>query len=230
MNEQQLTKNIAKLRERVRRVAEKSQNANHPVQIVAVSKTRSAQDIRAAHACGLTNFGESYLQEALEKIHDLEDLPLIWHFIGPIQSNKTSGIATHFDWVHSVDRARVAERLNAQRPPGLEPLQVCLQVNISGEGSKSGVTLEDLPQLARRVHELPHLKLRGLMAIPAADAEPCRQRAAFRQMRHALAELRALVPDADTLSMGMSADMDAAILEGTTMLRVGTGIFGPRNR
>ncbi|MCB1687886.1 MAG: YggS family pyridoxal phosphate-dependent enzyme [Halioglobus sp.] len=230
MDEQQLSKNIAKLRERVRRVAEKSQIGNSTVRIVAVSKTRSAQEIRAAHACGLTDFGESYLQEALQKISELSDLPLVWHFIGPIQSNKTSGIATHFDWVHSVDRARVARRLSEQRPPQLPPLQVCLQVNISGEASKSGVSLEELPQLARTVCELPHLKLRGLMAIPAAEADTSQQQEAFRQMRGALAGIQALGPEIDTLSMGMSADMEIAIMEGATTVRVGTGIFGPRNR
>jgi pyridoxal phosphate enzyme (YggS family) len=230
MNEQQLSKNIAKLLQRVRRVAEKSQYGNSAVQIVAASKTRPAQDVRVAHACGLTDFGESYLQEALQKISELEDLPLVWHFIGPVQSNKTAGIATHFDWVHSVDRARVVKRLSEQRPPQLPPLQVCLQVNISGEDSKSGVRLEELPQLARTVLELPRLKLRGLMAIPAAEADSQQQQEAFRQMRSALAELRVLAPDIDTLSMGMSADMDTAIMEGATMIRVGTDIFGPRNR
>ncbi|CAA0115727.1 Pyridoxal phosphate homeostasis protein [Halioglobus japonicus] len=230
MNEQQLPKNIAKLQERVRRAAEKSQNGNSAVQIIAVSKTRSAQEIRAAHACGLTHFGESYLQEALQKVSDLDDLPLTWHFIGPIQSNKTAGIAPHFDWVHSIDRAKIAQRLNDQRPPELAPLQVCLQVNISGEDSKSGVSLEDLPQLARTVCELPHLKLRGLMGIPAAGADTLQLHQDFGQLRTALAELQTLAPDIDTLSMGMSGDMEPAIMEGATMVRVGTAIFGPRNR
>jgi pyridoxal phosphate enzyme (YggS family) len=230
MNEQQLSKNIAKLLQRVRRVAEKSQYGNSSVLVVAVSKTRPAQDVRAAHACGLTDFGESYLQEALQKISELEDLPLVWHFIGPVQSNKTAGIATNFHWVHSIDRARVAKRLSEQRPPQLPPLQVCLQVNISGEDSKSGVSLEELPQLAGTVIELPGLKLRGLMAIPAVEADSGQLQEAFRQMRNAMAELRVLAPDIDTLSMGMSADMDSAIMEGATTIRVGTAIFGPRNR
>lgn len=230
MNEHQLSKNIAKLRQRVRRAAEKSQYSNRSVLLLAVSKTRPAQDVRAAHACGLTDFGESYLQEALHKISELQDLPLVWHFIGPVQSNKTAGIAAHFHWVHSVDRARVAKRLSAQRPPQLPPLQVCLQVNISGEDSKSGVSLEDLPQLARTVIELPGLKLRGLMAIPAAESDGGQLQEAFRQMRNAMTELRVLAPDIDTLSMGMSADMESAIMEGATTVRVGTAIFGPRNR
>lgn len=230
MNELQLSNNIAKLFERVRRSAEKCQFGTGIVNVVAVSKTRSASDIRAAHACGLTDFGENYLQEALPKINALQDLPLVWHFVGPIQSNKTAAIAAHFDWVHSIDRSRVARRLNEQRPEQLPPLQVCLQVNISREGSKSGVSPEELPQLADTVLELPRLKLRGLMAIPAADADSRQQRQAFRQMREALVQLRTLVPDADTLSMGMSDDLEVAIMEGATLIRVGTAIFGPRGR
>lgn len=230
MNEPVLSKNIANLLQRVRLAAEKSQYGNSPVLVVAVSKTRPAQDIRAAYACGLTDFGESYLQEALQKISELQDLPLVWHFIGPIQSNKTARIATHFHWVHSVDRSRVAKRLSEQRPPKMPPLQVCLQVNISGEDSKSGVNLEGLPQLARTVIELPGLKLRGLMAIPAAQADSGQLQEAFRQMRTAMTELRELAPEIDTLSMGMSADMESAIMEGATTVRVGTAIFGPRNR
>jgi pyridoxal phosphate enzyme (YggS family) len=230
MNEIQLSNNIAKLFERVRRSAEKSQFSAGNVKVVAISKTRSAADIRAAHACGLSDFGENYLQEALPKINALQDLPLVWHFVGPIQSNKTAAIATHFDWVHSVDRPRVARRLSEQRPEQLSPLQVCLQVNISGEDSKSGVSLEALPQLVGAVLELPRLKLRGLMAMPAADADSRQQQQAFRQMREALEQLRALVPDVDTLSMGMSDDLEVAIMEGATLIRIGTAIFGPRGR
>lgn len=230
MTDVQLPNNIAKLRERVRFTAEKSHFGNRDVVLIAVSKTRPAEDIRAAHRCGLRDFGESYLQEALQKIDALQDLPLVWHFIGPIQSNKTAAIAGHFDWVHSVDRLKVATRLSEQRPAHLPPLQVCLQVNISGEESKSGVSLEALPQLAEAVLGLPHLKLRGLMAIPAADADSQQQREAFRQMREALAQLRIQAPEIDTLSMGMSDDMEIAILEGATMVRVGTAIFGRRNR
>jgi hypothetical protein len=230
MDEQQLSKNIAKLLQRVRLAAEKSQYSSGNVTIVAASKTRPAQDIKAAYACGLKDFGESYLQEALQKISALQDLPLVWHFIGPIQSNKTAGVATHFNWVHSVDRAKIARRLSEQRPPEMPPLQVCLQVNISGEDSKSGVRLEELPQLARTVLDLPRLKLRGLMAIPAAGVDSEQQRNAFRQMRNAAAQLRVFAPDIDTLSMGMSNDMEAAIMEGATMIRLGTAIFGPRNR
>jgi PLP dependent protein len=230
MDEQLLSDNIAKLLQRVRRSAQKSQYRNSDILVVAVSKTRTAQDIRAAHACGLMHFGENYVQEALQKIHELQDLPLVWHFIGPIQSNKTGHIAEHFDWVHSIDRERIATRLSEQRPPHLPPLQVCLQVNISGEDSKSGARVEELPQLARTVLALPHLKLRGLMAIPAANADAGQQHEHFNQMREALAQLRTLAPDIDTLSMGMSEDLEAAIVEGATIVRVGTAIFGPRSR
>jgi PLP dependent protein len=230
MDEQSLSNNIAKLLQRVRRSAQKSQYRNSDILVVAVSKTCTAQDIRAAHACGLINFGESYLQEALPKLSELQDLPLVWHFVGPIQSNKTGPIAEHFDWVHSIDRGKIARRLSEQRPPHLPPLQVCLQVNISGEDSKSGVSVEDLPQLAHTVLALPQLKLRGLMAIPEADADTEKQRESFRRMREALEQLRTLAPEIDTLSMGMSEDLEAAILEGATLVRVGSAIFGPRSR
>jgi pyridoxal phosphate enzyme (YggS family) len=178
----------------------------------------------------LTDFGENYLQEALQKMQALQDLPLVWHFVGPIQSNKTAAIAAHFDWVHSVDRLRVARRLSEQRPAHLPPLQLCLQVNISHEDSKSGVSLDELPQLVGTVLELPRLKLRGLMAIPAAGADSRQQQRAFRQMREALVQLRTLAPDIDTLSMGMSDDLEVAIMEGATLVRIGTAIFGPRDR
>lgn len=230
MDEQLLSDNIAKLLQRVRRCAEKSQYGNSDILVVAVSKTRSAVDIRLAHKCGLTDFGESYLQEALQKMAQLEDLNLVWHFIGPIQSNKTGPIAEHFDWVHSIDREKIARRLSEQRPHHLPPLQVCIQINISGEGSKSGVTIEELPHLARAVVELPHLRLRGLMAIPAANADAVLQREAFSQVREALAPLRTLTPDIESLSMGMSDDLEVAILEGATIVRIGSAIFGPRNR
>jgi PLP dependent protein len=230
MDEQLLSEKIEKLLQRVRREAQKSQYRNSDILVVAVSKSRSAQDIRAAHGCGLRHFGENYLQEALPKIRELQDLPLTWHFIGPIQSNKTGPIAEHFDWVHSVDREKIARRLSEQRPAHMPPLQVCLQVNISGEDSKSGTGLAELPQLARAVLELPRLTLRGLMAITAAAADTRQQHAYFSQMREALAQLRPLAPDIDSLSMGMSEDLDAAIAEGATIVRVGTAIFGPRNR
>jgi pyridoxal phosphate enzyme (YggS family) len=230
MNEQQLAHNIANLLERVRLSAEKSQRCADDILLLAVSKTRPEQDIRSAHKCGLREFGESYLQEALDKIEALQDLDLVWHFIGPIQSNKTRPIASSFHWVHSVDRAKIARRLSDQRPPGLPPLQVCLQVNISAEQSKSGVAPEQLPRLAQEVAQLPRLQLRGLMAIPAATQDSLQQRRAFAQLRREFEQLKLQLPGLDTLSMGMSGDMESAIAEGATILRIGSAMFGPRNR
>ena len=230
MDERLLFDKITNLRERVRLAAEKSQRTPGDIQILAVSKTHPAGAIRAAWRGGLDQFGESYLQEALAKMTELQDLPLTWHFIGPIQSNKTRPIAEHFDWVHSVDRGKIAQRLNQHRPESLPPLQICLQVNISGESSKSGASLEELPRLASEVLLLPRLRLRGLMAIPAPTSDPTQQRAAFAMLRQAMAQLQSLAPAMDTLSMGMSDDLEAAIAEGATMVRVGSGIFGSRNR
>ncbi|TGD72722.1 YggS family pyridoxal phosphate-dependent enzyme [Mangrovimicrobium sediminis] len=224
-----LRDNITKLLESIRLTAEKYDRPADAVTLVAVSKTRPANELREAFECGLREFGESYLQEALEKIETLADLPLTWHFIGPIQSNKTRPIAVHFDWVHSVEREKIARRLDEQRPPELPPLQVCLQVNISGEASKSGADPDALPALAAAVMQLPRLQLRGLMAIPARSADPAQQRAAFARLRALFEDLRGTHPELDTLSMGMSGDYRAAIAEGATVLRVGTGIFGPRD-
>jgi len=230
MDERLISANIAKLLERVRLAAEKSQRPPGDIRVLAVSKNHPAQAIRAAHGCGLDQFGESYLQEALAKMDQLGDLPLTWHFIGPIQANKTRPIAEHFAWVHSVDRGKIARRLSEQRPQGLPPLQVCLQVNISGEQSKSGISLDELPRLAQEVIGLPRLQLRGLMTIPAPSTDPEQQKAAFARLRLALDRLRELAPAADTLSMGMSDDLEAAIAEGSTVVRIGSGIFGSRNR
>lgn len=228
MNKQQLTDNIAKVRSRVRESAEKCQRQESAILLLAVSKTRPADEIRDAADCGLRHFGENYLQEALDKIEQLQDLDLVWHFIGPIQSNKTRPIATHFDWVHSVDRAKIARRLNDQRPESLAPLNICLQVNISGEDSKSGISPAELPALAQAVAQLPRLRLRGLMAIPEATDDVARQHANFSRLRELQEEVREMAAEADTLSMGMSADMEAAIAEGATIVRIGTDIFGPR--
>lgn len=215
------------------RIAEAERNFGRvagSVELLAVSKTKSATLIRAAYACGQRRFGESYAQEALTKMQALRDLDIEWHFIGPIQSNKTRDIANHFAWAHSVDRLKVALRLNDQRPQGLPPLQCCLQVNISGEASKSGLTLSELPAVAAAVARMPHLTLRGLMAIPAPEDDPDRQRQPFRALRLALDRLRADGLPLDTLSMGMSADLEAAVAEGAAIVRVGTAIFGPRER
>jgi pyridoxal phosphate enzyme (YggS family) len=229
MDERLLFDKIANLLGRVRLAAEKSQRRAGDIQILAVSKTHPAEAIRAAWRGGLDQFGESYLQEALAKMKELQDLPLTWHFIGPIQSNKTRSIAEHFAWVHSVDRGKIAQRLSQHRPESMPPLQICLQVNISGESSKSGVSLDELPRLASEVLLLPRLQLRGLMAIPAPTSDPAQQRAAFATLRQAMAQLQSVAPAMDTLSMGMSDDLEAAIAEGATMVRVGSGIFGSRN-
>ncbi|MEW5966942.1 MAG: YggS family pyridoxal phosphate-dependent enzyme [Pseudomonadota bacterium] len=200
------------------------------VALLAVSKTFDAASVRALAACGQRAFGENYLQEALAKQLQVEDLPLEWHFIGPIQSNKTRSIAENFSWAHSVDRLKIAERLSAQRPPDQPRLNVCIEVNVSGETSKSGVPPDELPALVEAVAKLPGLHLRGLMAIPAPTDDPAAQRAAFRRVRELYDALRARGHALDTLSMGMSADLEAAILEGTTMVRVGTALFGERNK
>ena len=200
------------------------------VRLLAVSKTFGAEAVRALAAAGQHAFGENYLQEAREKQAALADLALEWHFIGPIQSNKTRPIAEHFAWVHSVDRLKVAERLSAQRPPGLPPLMVCIEVNVSGEASKGGIAPAELPALAEAVARLPGLRLRGLMAIPAPTSDPVAQRAAFHRVRERFEALCARGLALDTLSMGMSADLEAAILEGASIIRVGTALFGERTR
>ena len=230
MSEQTIADNIAKLFERVRLAAQKSQRSESGISVLAVSKTRPCGDLRHAFNNGLTEFGENYLQEALTKIEQLADLPLTWHFIGPIQSNKTRAIAENFDWVHTVDRIKIAQRLSDQRPAHLAPLQICIQVNISREESKSGVMLESLPSLAKQILALPALQLRGLMAIPAATDDTNAQNAAFARLHTAQIELREFAPELDTLSMGMSGDMESAIAQGSTLVRIGTDIFGARKK
>ncbi|MBT8767882.1 YggS family pyridoxal phosphate-dependent enzyme [Metapseudomonas boanensis] len=221
-----IAENIAKVRARIREAAQASGRDFASIGLLAVSKTKPADAIREAYASGVTDFGENYLQEALTKQIELADLPLSWHFIGPIQSNKTKLIAEHFHWVHSVDRLKIAERLSAQRPTGLPPLNVCLQVNVSGEASKSGCAPEELPALAAAVGNLPNLQLRGLMAIPEPTDDLAAQHAAFAQLRQLL---QSLDPALDTLSMGMSHDLEAAIAEGATWVRIGTALFGARD-
>jgi PLP dependent protein len=215
---------------RITRAAAEAGRDAATVRLLAVSKTFGAAAVRDLAACGQREFGENYVQEALDKQAQLRDLPLLWHFIGPIQSNKTRSIAENFSWVHSVDRLKIAERLSAQRPAGLPPLQVCIEVNVSSEASKGGVTLAELPVLAGAVAALPGMQLRGLMAIPAPATDVAAQRAAFRQVRQAFEALVARGHPLDTLSMGMSADLEAAILEGATMVRIGTALFGERNK
>ena len=212
--------------------AQESGRPAESVQLLAVSKTFGADAVLEAVAAGQRAFGENYLQEGVDKIKAVQEAgapALEWHFIGPIQSNKTRPIAEHFDWVHTVEREKIAQRLSEQRPAGLAPLQICLQVNISGEASKSGVTPQELSALAHKVAALPNLTLRGLMAIPEPVEDYAQQRAAFAALRALYEQLRAEGLALDTLSMGMSADLRAAIVEGATIVRVGSAIFGSRN-
>ncbi len=221
-----LADNLSAISARIASAAQAVGRDPASVQLLAVSKTKPASAIREIHAAGVRDFGENYLQEALTKQQALSDLPLIWHFIGPIQSNKTKAIAEHFDWVHSVDRLKIAQRLSEQRPAGLGPLNICLQVNVSGEDSKSGCAPADLPALAAAVAALPNLRLRGLMAIPEPTEDRATQEAAFASLRK-LQEGLGL--GLDTLSMGMSHDLEAAIAQGATWVRIGTALFGARD-
>ncbi len=198
------------------------------IALLAVSKTRPAEDIATAHAAGQRLFGESYLQEAERKIRALAGLDIVWHYIGRIQSNKTRPIASLFDWVHGLDDARHARRLNDQRPAGHKPLAVCLQINLSGEQSKGGIAPDEAEALATEITALPNLRLRGLMTLPAPSDDRDRQRAVFRQLRELRDQLNERGFGLDTLSMGMSGDLEAAVCEGATLVRIGTAIFGPR--
>jgi len=216
------------VRERIARACAASGRDVQDVTLLAVSKTFGPQAVREAHAAGQIAFGENYLQEAVQKIAALRDLPLAWHCIGPVQSNKTRLVAEHFDWVHSVDRLKIAQRLSEQRPEHLPPLQVCLQVNVDGGATKSGVAPDEVAELARAVAQLPRLALRGLMTIPEPAPDFAAACAVHRRTRALFDLLRATGLPLDTLSMGMSADLEAAIQEGSTMVRVGTAIFGGR--
>ena len=218
--------NIAHVQARIRAAALAVQRDVTSIHLLAVSKTKPASALREAYAAGVRDFGENYLQEARAKQIELADLPLCWHFIGPIQSNKTRDIAEHFAWVHSVDRLKIAQRLSEQRPLGMAPLNICIQVNVSGETSKSGCTPADLPALAAAINALPRLKLRGLMAIPEPTDDRAEQDAAFATVR-ALQE--SLNLGLDTLSMGMSHDLESAIAQGATWVRIGTALFGARD-
>ncbi len=202
--------------------------ADQSVQLLAVSKAQAAAAIREAYAAGQRQFGENYLQEALDKQAQLSDLAILWHFIGPIQSNKTQSIAQHFDWVHSVDRLKIAQRLNDARANNSTPLQVCVQINISNEASKSGVLVADLQATVAAIAKLPHLQLRGLMAIPAPSQDLSVQRQQFKQVRQCYDNLLALGYPLDTLSIGMSDDYAVAIEQGATIVRIGSALFGAR--
>lgn len=231
MPEAQVSESLHSARQRLAQALEAAGRPVDEARLLAVSKTKPASMIRQAYACGQREFGENYLQEALDKQAELSDLQeIVWHFIGPLQSNKTRAVAEHFAWVHSVDRIKIARRLSEQRPAALGPLNVCLQVNVSGEASKAGVPPEALEALAAEAAELPNLRLRGLMTIPAPAAGLAAQRqplAHLRQLQQAL-QRRHPQMDLDTLSMGMSDDLEAAVLEGATLVRLGTAIFGTR--
>ena len=223
-----IANNLQALRAEIGAAAAAAHRSDDCITLVAVSKGHGAEQVRAAAACGVTDFGESYLQEALPKIDALRDLALTWHFIGRIQANKSAAIAAGFDWVHGVDRLKVAERLSAQRPHYAPPLQVCIQVNIAGEAAKAGIEPAAAPALVQAVAALPRLKLRGLMCILPPGLSAQDNRASFGALQLLLQQLNAQGRELDTLSMGMSADFCEAIGQGATLIRVGTAIFGPR--
>jgi PLP dependent protein len=226
-----LIHNLDAVRQRIALAAQVAGRDPRSVALLAVSKTFPAEDVRAAHAAGQRAFGENYVQEALTKLDALADLreSIEWHFVGPLQSNKTRPVAERFDWVHSIDRLKIAQRLAEQRPDGLPPLNVCVQVNVSGEASKSGVPPAEAADVAHAIAALPTLRLRGLMAIPEPAGSIEQQRAPHRALRELFDRLRADGLELDTLSMGMSDDLEAAVLEGATMVRIGTAIFGARD-
>jgi len=228
MGPQNLPQRVRNVRNRIERAAASGERSVDCITLLAVSKAQPVELMRAAAALGVRDFGESYLQEALEKMPALGDVELTWHFVGRLQANKTRPIAESFAWVHGVDRLKIAERLAAQRPYYAPPLNLCLQVNVAGEAAKAGVAPADLPALAAAVAALPRVRLRGLMCIPPEEAEAARQRAWFARLRELLQSLNDSGARLDTLSMGMSADFEAAILEGATIVRVGTALFGPR--
>ena len=225
---QNLPERVRHLRERIAAAAARSGRTAASVTLLAVSKAQPAERVRAAAALGVGDFGESYLDEALGKLAALGDLPLTWHFIGRMQANKTRPVAEHFAWVHGVDRLRIAERLSAQRPFHAPALNICIQVNLAGETAKGGVPPAELPGLAAQVAALPRLRLRGLMCIPPQESDPVRQRQWFAKLRQLEEQLNAGGAGLDTLSMGMSEDFESAILEGASIVRIGTALFGER--
>ena len=231
MSSSHVARHLDEVRQRIAKAAADASRDASSVTLLAVSKTFPAEDVRAAFNAGQRAFGENYVQEAVAKITGLADLrsEIEWHFIGPLQSNKTKVVAENFDWVHSVDRLKIAERLNEQRPEDLPRLSVCLQINVSGEDSKSGVAPGDALALAHQIAVLPRLRLRGLMAIPEPAGTLDEQRAPHRRLREIMDTLRSDGLELDTLSMGMSADIEAAVLEGATVVRIGTAIFGARD-
>jgi pyridoxal phosphate enzyme (YggS family) len=223
-----IAQNLSQVQAQIQAACQAAGREPGSVQLLAVSKTWGPESVRQAHAAGQLAFGENYIQEAVDKMAALRDLPLQWHCIGPIQSNKSRLVAEHFDWVHSIDRLKIAQRLSEQRPDHLPALQVCIQVNVDGGSTKSGVTPHELPALAQAVAALPRLQLRGLMTIPEPAETPELMRAVHRQAKALFDTLNQQGLALDTLSMGMSADLDSAIAEGSTLVRVGTAIFGKR--
>jgi pyridoxal phosphate enzyme (YggS family) len=224
-----IAKNIEQLSGRIQRLERQYERSAASVKLLAVSKRHPVESIITANKAGIEDFGENYLQEALYKIQHLSSIAVNWHFIGPIQSNKTKAIAENFQWVHSIDRLKIAQRLSDQREPSAAKLNVCVQVKISQEANKSGVELGETEALCDSIEALPNLQLRGLMAIPAAEPDPHLQRIAFRALAQEYFRLKPGYTQLDTLSMGMSNDFEAAIAEGSTLIRIGTGIFGPRS-
>jgi pyridoxal phosphate enzyme (YggS family) len=220
--------NLQRVHERIAAACAQAQRPVTDVTLLAVSKTFGPEAVREAYDAGQRAFGENYIQEAVEKIALLRELPLQWHCIGPVQSNKTRLVATHFDWVHTIDRLKIAQRLSEQRPPELPPLQVCIQVNIDGGATKAGVAPKEVAALAAEIAQLPRLKLRGLMTIPEPADDFATQRALHQRTRAVFDQLKEAGLPLDTLSMGMTTDMEAAIVAGSTMVRVGTAIFGGR--
>lgn len=229
-NADDIAARFAAVHERIARAELRYGRAPGSVGLLAISKQQPAAIIAAAHATGQRAFGENYLQEALPKLAALADLSLTWHYTGALQANKTQAVARHFAWVHSVDRLKLAERLGAQRPADLPPLDVCIQVNVGGEAQKAGVDPAHAAELAHAVAALPRIRLRGLMTLPPASVDVATQRRYFRQLRETFESLRQQGLELDTLSMGMSADLEAAIAEGATLLRVGSALFGERQR
>ena len=225
---QNTEKNLIEIHNQIEQFATQYQRDIRTISLLAVSKKKPPDDLRKAYECGQHDFGENFLQEAQAKMLELADLDIVWHFIGPVQSNKTKILAESFDWVHCVDRLKIAQRLSHQRPESAPPLNICIQVNIDREITKSGVAPEQINDLAVSINQLPGIKLRGLMAIPAQQPDFDSQREPFAKLAHALLDLQQRGLDCDTLSMGMSDDMRAAIAEGSTLVRIGSAIFGER--
>ena len=224
-----IAENLNKIRNEIRSAEKQFERLQDCVNLLAVSKTRSVDEIMTAYSEGQRHFGENYCQEAVEKIQSISEKGIIWHFIGPIQSNKTSLIAEHFDWVHTIDRVKIARRLNESRSEDKPVLNICIQINISGEESKSGINLESLESFIDELSQFERLKIKGLMALPAPSTDFDEQRAAFSELNKKFALLKESLPEFDTLSIGTTQDMQAAIAEGATIVRIGTALFGPRN-